>query len=425
MLGIGEPTSTSHQAPAAQGPEVAGLPRFVTRQPLLDGEYNVVGYELSIGARALLPALPGAGNRRQIQDEWLLASVLDLAFQQALGRRLILLDLAPDTLGSPLVEKLPRDGVILAVRGDAPNPELHVRAQALSRLGFALALDEPAPDGGQLPLARLSRYLRLDVGDNDLLALCDRLVRVRGGQGPRLIARNVQTEEAFTACRQLSFDLYQGFFFDQPAPVRGKDVDTSRLRVMNLLNLVLRRAEFPVLEAELKLDPGLVHKLLRFVNSPAVGLLSPIRDLGQVLLVLGHDALYRWLTLPLFVHGHGQARDRALLRQALARARLMELLAENLAPREYRSGAFVVGILSLLDALLRIPLAEALAGLHLAQPLVDALLRDQGPLSPCLRIAKACEGKGQETVEALGSLDPEWVNRAHLQALIWAEGMDL
>ncbi len=408
--------------------EAVRLPRYITRQPLLDADFRILGYELKINAASPLPVLPGANSLQQIQDEALLVSIVDLEYQQALGRKLTLLNLDALSLDNPLLEKLPHESAVIALQPTLPTPSLLARCQALARNGYALALDEAALSAGMIPLALYSRYLRFDVGDNDLMSLCDRLVRIHAIQGPRLIAHNVETEEAFSACKKLSFDVYQGYFFTQVRPAAARDIDTSRLRIVKLLNLVASHVEFPLIEAEFKPDPGLTYKLLRFINSPAVGLRSPIRSIIHALLMLGHDQLYRWLTLLLFTHCETDGRSRALLRTALIRARFAENLGEGRLGVEDRGGLFIVGILSMLDALLNLALERALAVLNLTQPVVDALLHDRGVYAPYLRLAIACERGDRQSIgqiaDTLG-LSPEAVNLAHMNALIWSEGMDL
>jgi len=421
-------TQPLHRPEPKAEESLAPMPRFITRQPLLDGEFRVIGYELKINAASPLPVLPGATSLRQIQDEALLVSVIDQEYQHALSRRLTLLNLDPATLDNPLLDKLPREGSVIAVHPTNPTPAFLARCQALSRDGIALAIDEAALLPGMIPLARQSRYLRFDVGGNDLMGLCDRMVRIHGIQGPRLIARNVESEETFAARRKLSFDLFQGYFFTQLRPATGRAIDTSRLRIIKLMNQVMSHAEFPLIEAEFKPDPGLSYKMLRFINSPAVGLRYSIRSIGHALLMLGHDQLYRWLTLLLFTHQESDGRGKALLRNALIRARFAEILGDDRLAKEYRGGLFIVGILSMLDALLNLPMAQVLDTLNLSESIVDALLHGRGVYAPYLHLASACESSDRESIsqltDALG-LSPEAVNLAHMSALIWSEGMDL
>ena len=419
----------SAPSPAATQPDEAPLPatRFLTRQPLLDKDYRILGYELKINDRTPLPVLPGATTWQQIQDELLLVSVIDDHYRQAFSRKLTLLNLHAESLENPLLESLPRENIILSIRPTSPDPALLARCQALSREGFALALDTAAFSAGLTPLARQCQYLSFDVADNDLMGLCDRMVGIKGLREQRLIARNVRFEETFTACRKLSFDVYQGYFFAEFRPSATGGIDTNRLLIMKLLNLVMNHAEYPELEAQFKLDAGLTYKLLRFINSPGVGLRYPIRSINHVLLMLGHDQLYRWLTLLLFNHESSDGRNQALLRNALVRARFAEILGESRLPADLRGGLFITGILSMLDALLNMPMAQAIASLKLSQPTIDALLNGEGVYAPYLRLAIACEKGDQQSIEQLSAelgMSDEEVNVAHINSLVWSEGLD-
>lgn len=418
------PEPAAGLAPAAQAS--AAQPRFLTRRMLLDADYRVVGHELSVNPRVPMPVLPGATSAEQNRDENLLATVIDARYRGAMGRKLCLLDL--HGMNSPLLDQLPRENTILRVPVQPATPELLARCQTLVRAGFSLALDEAACVPGMAPLARECGYLRLDVGDNDPMGLCDRLVRLRDLRGPRLIAANVDSHEAFAACRKLSFHLFQGDFLTLPRAAAAKSIDSSRLLILRLLNLLMQHAEYAVLAAEFKLDAGLGYKLLRYINSPAVGLRHPIRSIDHVLLMLGHDQLYRWLTLLLFSHRQGDPRAAALLRQALVRARFAESLGERHLAAELRGGLFIAGILSLLDALLDLPMAQALEGMQLAPAIVDVLLRGTGPYGPYLEMARACERGDQAGLGRIAGelgLDAQTVNMTHLDALIWQEGLDL
>jgi EAL and modified HD-GYP domain-containing signal transduction protein len=144
--------------------------------------------------------------------------------------------------------------------------------------------------------------------------------------------------------------------------------------------------------------------------------------------MLGHDQLYRWLTLLLFTHQESDGRSQALLRNALVRARLTELLGQDQLAKEDRDGLFIAGILSMLEALLNLPMVDILAALNLSEPIVEVLLHGRGIYAPYLHLASAFENGDAATIgqltQALG-LSHEAVNLAHMNALIWSEGMDV
>jgi EAL and modified HD-GYP domain-containing signal transduction protein len=413
---------------AVATPNLPGrVARHVIRQPLLDAGFHVMGYELSVNVRTPMPIPDHVVSVGRARTETLLNCVLDQGYRNAMSRKFTLLELDPEMLDPAQFEALPRENIILAVNASSPDADFLARCQALARQGHALALDAENLVPGLEPLTRLSRYLRLAVSDRGLPDLCDTLGRVRGLPGPRLIARDVQTEEAYRACRKLGFDLYQGYFFSQPGFADGRVADARHARVISLLNLVGEAREPAEIEAEFKCDPALAYKLMRFINSPAVGLRYPVRSIGHALMMLGAEPLRRWLMLLMFVHDDSDARPRALLRHALIRARLMESLARPGAEAS-AGGLFMVGILSLLDSLTGQPLAQALAPINLEAGARAALMEGVGPYAPYLWLARACEHADGASLEACATtlgLAPEAINQAHIAALAWAEGIDL
>jgi EAL and modified HD-GYP domain-containing signal transduction protein len=409
---------------------IASLQRFLTRQPILNNEHGIVGYELKRRDPAALvdDALPGVASRRQAEDEWLLASTIDLAYQRALGDKLTFLGVAPETLLSPLMEQLPKSQVVIAIHPHRSSPTLIARAEQLAHDGLQLALDDP---GNNQELAGYCRYIRFDTTRYDVMGLTAQVVRsldTGSKKKPLLIATQVDTPEVFAACRKLSFNLFQGYYYTYPQASGAHRLDSSSMRVMELLNLAKKQAEFPVIEKSFKLDPALTYRLLRYINSPAIGMRRTIESISHALILLGHDQIYRWLTLLLFTSRETDPRSQSLLRSALVRARFIESLGHDKLKRGESDSLFIVGIFSLLDALLNIPMQQALAGLHLPPPVVDALVDHTGPYAPYLNLALACEHFDQDAIATSAAeigIDADAINLAHVNALIWSESLDI
>ncbi len=328
---------------------------------------------------------------------------------------------------NPMLAQLPAGRIVLSIPGadllHAPEPVLQVIAQG----GIPLAVEVPPRQPDVTHLLRQCRYIRLDVTRHDVPSLIEHVQTLRRAGKARLIARNVDTEEAYEACRKLQFDLFQGYYFTCLQPGCRNRIDSSRQRIMELLNLVMSQAEASQIEARFKTDAGLTYKLLRLLNSPAFGLRSPVKSIGQALILLGYDQLYRWLTLLLFTQGPADPRAQALLRNALIRARFAESLGESRLPAGQLGGLFLVGILSTLDALFNVPMDQALGQLRLPDEVVAALTRREGPYAPYLRLVLACEHFDQERIAQLAELvgaSPDEVNLAHVKAMIWAEELD-
>lgn len=410
------------------GHAAAMLQRFLGRQPILDSASRIVGYELKVRDHGPRPDMAGSEAPRQMQDEMLAISVIDLDFQQALGNKLTFISVAPSMLNHPVLDQLPKHKVVVGIcLPDTVDEALLARCRELVAQGVPLALDDFTYRPEYEPFLKICAYVKLDAARYDALTLGQRVAEIQGKAAPVLIACKVETQDAFEAYRQLSFSLFQGYYFTHLQPAAPHRLDSDRLRVIELLNLVMNRAELAELEAKVKLDPGLSYKLLNFVNSPANGLQQKIRSIGHVLTLLGYDQLYRWLTLLLFTSGNIDARSRTLLKSALVRARFTETLGKDRFKPAEQGGLFIVGIFSLLDALLNVPMEQALARLNLPQAVVDALVRHSGMYAPYLQLALACENFDQDTIArcaAACGLDADAVNVTHVNALIWGEGLD-
>ncbi|MGQ9686809.1 MAG: EAL and HDOD domain-containing protein, partial [Thiobacillaceae bacterium] len=402
-------------------PDAPAAGSFITRLPLLDADCRIVGYELQIRPHVPLPVLPGATSPVQMQDEALLTTVIDLDYQQALGDKLTLLSLDAATLGNPLLQMLKPERTLLIMPGGCSG-EAAEAAATLARQGFGLVWDEPS----ETQHGPIHGHVRIDTRQHNAMSLGHRAITARQRSTGMLIAGHVDTPETYETCKRLSYDLVQGCFYTQIPASGGRELQAGRLVIMDLLNLVMAHAEFPAIEARFKQDAALSYKLLRFINSPAVGLRYPIKSIGQALVMLGHDQLYRWLTLLLFSHEQGDPRSRALLRNAVVRARLTESLGEQRLSRDERGGLFIAGILSMLDALLGLPMEQAIARLKLPEPVIEALLAGSGPYAPYLQLAQACEQFDQDRIARLcwqAGLSADAVNLAHVNALIWSEGL--
>jgi EAL and modified HD-GYP domain-containing signal transduction protein len=208
---------------------------------------------------------------------------------------------------------------------------------------------------------------------------------------------------------------------DEPAG----ELSQSRLVLIEMLNLLRSDAEVSALAAVAKRDPAVALQVVAMANSPASGLAAPVASFDQAMLVLGREQLYRWIAVSMFRTGSTRARDEALLELALTRARFLELLALDSGARGQADELFLVGLLSLMDALLGQPLPRVLERLSLPGAVEDVLLRSEGAYARHLALAIALQhgsdAQWAKHAEAL-ALDTARVRAAHDAALEWAEG---
>ncbi|MCC7269293.1 MAG: EAL domain-containing protein, partial [Rhodocyclaceae bacterium] len=339
---------------------------FIGRQPILDREQQLYAYELLFRS--------GAQNRAQVTDDLAAtATVLshvfsELGLEAALGPYLGFVNLDARMLASDAIELLPREKFVLEVLETVDiTPEVVSRCRELKEKGFTLALDDfVAFEERHKPLLELADIVKVDLMGMEAAALHRTVAALRPWK-VRLLAEKVDDEAQVKVCRELGFELFQGYYFAKPAIIAGKKLSHSELVLMRLLGLVLDDADTPQIEDVFKQAPGLTLNLMRLTNSAASGLRQKIASLRHAITVLGRRQLQRWLQLLLFTNPSGGGAN-PLLQLAATRGRFLELLAGELtgANRDFEDRAFMTGIMSLMPALLQVPIGEIVASLSVA-----------------------------------------------------------
>lgn len=410
----------------------ADNPVFLGRQPILDRSQRIVAYELLFRSA-------GGGNAAVIEDnftataEVVVRAFVELGLVNVLGDCQGFINADEWFLSSDLVELLPTDRVVLEILETVEfTPSVVARLRELKKRGLRLALDDFSRiQSNQMPVMELLDVVKVDLlalEANELPTVIEHLKR----WPVRLLAEKIDDGEQFQRCSQLGFELFQGYYFAKPTILVGRRVDPARAGVLRLINLVVGDVEVNRLEQEFKRYPNLTYNLLRLVNSVAFGLPTKIDSLRHAIAILGRRQLQRWLQLLLFTQRtDGAPPGQPLLALAATRGKLMELMMDSIAPgdRGQADQAFMVGVLSLLDALFGVPLPDLLVELNLADAVRAALLSGEGLLGRLLDIVRSFEQNRFADVTALIAELPRLslsrFNQAQLQALGWANELSV
>jgi EAL and modified HD-GYP domain-containing signal transduction protein len=288
--------------------------------------------------------------------------------------------------------------------------------RGLAFKGYAIAVRAAREVATIEPLLEFAGIVGLDageLGDAELGALAEALRE----RPVTLLARGLDTHEAFARCRELGFHRFQGAFYERPRAVPGARVPGDRLGGLGTLaRLVGRDVGFERLEQIVTGDLGLGYKLLRYVNSAFFGLAREVHTVGEALVILGEREVKRWAMVMALAAGPGVPRELTVL--SLSRGRMCESFGsgdERLVPEEL----FTVGMFSVVDVLLDMPLAEILDALPFAPRIEAALLRHEGPLGETL--ARVLAWERGEFAQAAGGDQPADLAAGYREALEWAE----
>lgn len=402
---------------------------FLGRQPILDRNQDLVAFELLFRSGRTASA-------NVTDDVSATASVIvnaygELGIYAVLGRQKGFINVNSELLSSDMIHLLPRSQVVLELLETVEiTDEVVRRCAELKNAGYSLALDDVTEVNDKIKLLLpMVNVVKVDVLRLETAAL-PRIVNSLRPWTLSLVAEKVDSAEQASFCMDLGFQMFQGYYFARPQIISGKRIDPSKLALLQLLNLIMGEAEVADIELELKHHPNLSYNLMRMVNSVACGFPQKINSLRHGVVILGRRQLRRWVQLLLYTAGGPNSKMISpLMQMAATRGRLMELIAAADRPRdkEYQDRAFMIGILSLLDALLGVPLPEIIGRLNVADEVKSALLGRQGRLGRLMTLLEKKEANDVAAVHCiLGELafcGLGELARAELQAVSWANSI--
>lgn len=434
VFGLGKLFGGKGQAAEPEAAPAAGKPAraakasaFVRRDAIFDRERRLIGHVFR-----LQHADAGLGEtspeRRHALDDALLNSLTASAREEGWGKSLAFVPLSTAAFGHPGLDELPARNTVLlfTLAPESADPaDVAARLAALKARGFGIGIFRQPRHPAYAAALALAEFAAIDVAASEGGHIRDFSIAIRSDEVKNplsLLAVNVETRDDHSLCHLWHFKYFHGPFVRTdaaPEPGRG---NPHKLNLLRLLNLVQSEAETAQVAAALKQDPLLTYRIMRYLNSAALGLMRPISSIDHALVILGRQRLARWLSVLLFSVKNPDFADWLLVESSLGRGRIMELLGATRFPAVESDHLFLTGVFSRLDRLLHLPLAEAIEQMPLTDNVRNALLERSGPYAPLLAVAEACEAFDPEGIEAAAraaALDPDTVNRALLQATAW------
>lgn len=400
---------------------------YIGRQPVIDRKQRVIGYELLYRHSA-------EATEAVISDEFeacanVMSNTLsNMGAEWLLGNGLAFLNITPALLCSELLSLLPGERIVLEFEvsdDEAKSPDLPCMLRQARNKGFLIGLENVLPNKHTLPLVEIADFIKLDIQKFDAKTLA-RIVGQYHDYQSKLVAKKVETMKEFLACAELDFSYFQGFHFARPETLSVKVINPEHATVLDLLNKVRANVDVGEIETAFKQNMALSLKLLRYINSVGFGLNVHIQSIRHALTILGYRQLYRWLTLLLITANNGHSSP-ALIQTAMIRGRFAELLGQNYLEGSERDNLFIVGVFSMLDVILEMPMDVVLETLNLPENIVDALLHREGVFAPFLQLAEASERMDWASIADIAAslaLPAQEVNRAQFEALAWVERLN-
>ncbi len=395
---------------------------FIARQPILDAQQKVYGYELLFRAgldNAFRTAEPNQASAKVMTDGSLILSM------EAISEgKLAFINITRDILLNDYISFLP-SGLTAAEIPENIEPDAEV-ISACSRLrkaGYMLVLDDFVCGERYAELMNLADIVKVDF----LTTPAEERRQVPSrftAPNVRFLAERVATHELFEQAISLGYTYFQGDFFSKPVIISSRDVPGFKLNYLHMLQeLQWPDVNLPRLEGIIKRDMALSFKLLRYINSAYFGLSNKVTSILHAIRLLGPRQFKQWASL-LVMASMGSDKPDELVVLALIRGRFCESLAPLLGMKQQSQELFLLGMFSALDAILGRPLEEILKDLPLSDEIKDALCGRPNRLRAVFDYALAYEKGDWESLNAKAAalgLDETGIPAVYLAAVHWAK----
>lgn len=390
----------------------------IGRQPIFDRNQQTYGYELLYRHKNRGPEADVNGDI--VTARTLLYTFLEFGLKSLVGPHLAFINFTRILFTDEQPHLIDKKRFVLEVLEDITFDSEFVNGlRKLHESGYIIALDDYRFEPHWDPLLPYCSIIKVDILGLDVETFADKITRLKE-RGLLLLAEKVETHAEFEMTLSLGFDLFQGYFFAKPQVLNTPFLQSNQMLMLKMI----ARINDPEVDLDdlgrlIAQDPKLSFKVLRFINSSAMGLTNKIKSIPQAVMYIGLKKLRAWASL--FAMSNLRVKNSEIMKTGLVRAELCQSISKELAVGEPES-AYTIGLLSILDALLNQPMDQLMKDMPLPVEMAEALVKHAGPYSIGLNCVLNFErGQSLESFAPLISVDK--LNTLYIQAMTNAENI--
>jgi EAL and modified HD-GYP domain-containing signal transduction protein len=362
---------------------------FIARQPILDRNKEVFAYELFFrdGKNNCYPDV----ERDEATSKLIAKNYQTLRLDDISCSKKSFINFQSETLINGLPASLDRDNVVVElIAGKSDVSSLLNMCKHVKNMGYKVALEDCdlKPKWNEfLPFVDMLKVNTNHENIDSLAKNVDRFIDAN----VRLIAEKVDTQDSFNIYRDMGFDYFQGYFFARPESVSNENLPTSKLKLVELIGASSSESfDIENINSVVEYDAGLSYMLLRFINNPSVNKRYKITSLRHALNYMGEVEIKKFIAL-LALANLSDNKPLELLHLSLVRAKFCDLLGNEKNIGSNPPTAFLVGLFSMLDAILDQKMEVLVKKLPIVDEVKEALCGEQNNLFLYLALVKAFE----------------------------------
>lgn len=390
---------------------------FIARQPIYDTKKGVMGYELLYRNNAINEA--HFSDADQASCETILNSFMHIGIDNIAGSALAFINLPREFVINDSLTPMFKEQAVLEVLEDIQPDEETIRGiKRLKASGYRIALDDFIYREELVPFIILADFIKIDVHNLSQKAIEEQVKHLKP-YTTKLIAEKVETHEMHKFCYELGFEYFQGFFFCYPEVLKRKSLPSNKVVILNIINkLQDPNISSDELETILVQDITLSYKLLRYINSASFSLRREVDSIKDAIVLLGINNLKSWTSL-ILMSKVITGKPNELIVIGMIRGKMCELLAEKYHP-EFKDQMFIIGLFSVLDAIMDQSLIDLLDTVILSMSVKLALLDKSGVPGEIYNQVLQYEKCSWDELDA-SVIDAEAYIQSYLSAVDWAD----
>lgn len=396
---------------------------YAARQPILDLNKSVYAYEL-LFRESLKNVFPDVGED-EATSKMIDGIQTNLGLDSLTHDKLAFINFTHETLLNRYPLMLPNDQVVVEVLETVrPGKQLLAAVKEIKESGYIVALDDYIHEPVWQHFYPYTDIIKIDWQAMTIDEIKEVIEAIKPFPQIKLLAEKVETHEDYQTAVDLGFSYFQGYFFSKPEVMKGFAIQPSQLALAQLMSEMAEdEPNTNKIARAFEMDVNLSFKLLKYAQSSLFKKAkTEISNIKQAIVAIGLQELRRFVSL-MFTAQFKTDKPHELTVMSLTRARFCESVAQLPGQKSDKSSAFLVGLLSLLDAMLDTSLEELLTKLPLSEEIKTALIKGEGIMSDYINLVRRFEKAEWDEAYFISvkiNADSDRTAKCYNEALTWA-----